>query len=165
MRRATVAIVGRPNVGKSTLFNRIVGGRRAIVHDRPGVTRDRHFGRASWAGRDFWLVDTGGWVTGTDDALLSAIREQVEMAIQAADAVVLVVDTLDGVHPADRGDSRELQVDRALGPACPLRTFARNGAFRLTPCATYSSSRSSSSSASSVAGRASMTVHGGIGPR
>ena len=101
MTRATVAIVGRPNVGKSTLFNRIVGGRRAIVHDRPGVTRDRHFGRASWAGRDFWLVDTGGWVAGTDDTLLSAIREQVETAIQAADAVILVVDTQQGVHPAD----------------------------------------------------------------
>lgn len=102
MSRATVALVGRPNVGKSTLFNRIAGGRRAIVHDRPGVTRDRHFAPATWAGRDFWLVDTGGWVAGPDDDLSAAIRQQVTMAIQAADAVVLVVDTREGVHPADQ---------------------------------------------------------------
>lgn len=100
MRRATVAVVGRPNVGKSTLFNRIVGGRRAIVDDRPGVTRDRHFAAAEWAGRHFWLVDTGGWIPGAD-TLSSGIRQQINQAIAQADVIVLVVDTLEGVHPAD----------------------------------------------------------------
>jgi GTP-binding protein len=97
----TVAIVGRPNVGKSTLFNRIVGGRRAIVDDRPGVTRDRHYAPADWAGRHFWLVDTGGWV-GDEDVLSSAIRKQIEAAVDQSDAIVLVVDVQSGVHPADQ---------------------------------------------------------------
>ncbi len=101
VRRSTVAIVGRPNVGKSTLFNRIVGGRRAIVHDEPGVTRDRHFAPTHWGGREFWLVDTGGWIAGRDDTLTKAIRQQVEQAIAAADAIIFVVDTKEGVHPAD----------------------------------------------------------------
>jgi GTP-binding protein len=100
MTAPTVAIVGRPNVGKSTLFNRIVGGRPAIVDDRPGVTRDRHFATADWNGRQFWLVDTGGWISGADE-LSGAIREQVEAAIHQADAIILVVDVNDGVHPAD----------------------------------------------------------------
>ncbi len=102
MRRATVAIVGRPNVGKSTLFNRIVGGRTAIVDDRPGVTRDRHFASVEWSGRRFWLVDTGGWTEATGDSLEAAIRRQVELAVRDADAVLFVVDTQAGVHPADQ---------------------------------------------------------------
>ena len=101
MSRSTVAIVGRPNVGKSTLFNRIVGGRRAIVHDRAGITRDRHFAAAEWGGRSFWLVDTGGWIVGDDDPIVRGIREQVSLAIDEADVVVLVVDTKVGVHAAD----------------------------------------------------------------
>lgn len=100
MTTRTVAIIGRPNVGKSTLFNRIVGGRRAIVDDRPGVTRDRHFARASWNGRTFWLVDTGGWVLG-DDPLAAGIRRQIQVAIDEADVIVFVVDVMAGVHPAD----------------------------------------------------------------
>ena len=96
----TVAIVGRPNVGKSTLFNRIVGGRRAIVDDRPGVTRDRHFAATDWNGHKFWLVDTGGWI-GAGDELSGAIRAQVEAAIQQSDAIILVVDVQVGAHPAD----------------------------------------------------------------
>jgi GTP-binding protein len=100
MKRSTIALVGRANVGKSTLFNRIVGGTRAIVHDRPGITRDRHFARTSWAGHDFWLVDTGGWVAG-DDPLAAGVRHQVEIAIAEADIIVLLVDARDGVHPAD----------------------------------------------------------------
>src|SRR5439155_434963 len=74
----TVAIIGRPNVGKSTLFNRLIGGREAIVDARPGVTRDRHFGASEWNGRRFWLVDTGGMVPDAPDALNRAIRTQVE---------------------------------------------------------------------------------------
>ena len=101
MKGTTVAIVGRPNVGKSTLFNRIVGGRPAIVHDRPGVTRDRNFAPAEWNGRSFWLVDTGGWVVGDDDPITKGIRDQVSHAVGDADVVVFVVDTQDGIHPAD----------------------------------------------------------------
>ena len=101
MKPATVAIVGRPNVGKSTLFNRIVGGRRAIVDMRPGVTRDRHFAQAEWNGTRFWLIDTGGWTTDPANPLAGAIRRQVDVAIADADLIVFVVDTIQGVHPAD----------------------------------------------------------------
>jgi GTP-binding protein len=101
VRRRTVALVGRPNVGKSTLFNRIVGGKRAITHDRPGITRDRQFAPTTWNGREFWLVDTGGWALGADDPLSNAVRRQVTIAIAEADVVLLVVDATEGVHPAD----------------------------------------------------------------
>ena len=101
MKRPTVAIVGRPNVGKSTLFNRIVGGREAIVHDRAGITRDRHFATGDWSGRYFWLVDTGGWIATASDPLSSGIRHQIELAIADSDAILLVVDTSEGTHPAD----------------------------------------------------------------
>ena len=97
----TVAIIGRPNVGKSTLFNRLIGGRDAIVDARPGVTRDRHFGAAEWNGRRFWLVDTGGMVPGAHDQLNRAIRTQVEAAVAASDVVLFLVDVEEGVHPAD----------------------------------------------------------------
>ncbi len=101
MRNATVAIIGRPNVGKSTLFNRIVGGRPAIVDDRPGVTRDRNFAVTDWAGRRFWLVDTGGWSSAADDPIHAGIRQQITIALSEADVVVFVVDTREGVHPSD----------------------------------------------------------------
>jgi GTP-binding protein len=97
----TVAIIGRPNVGKSTLFNRIIGRREAIVDAQPGVTRDRHFGAAEWNGRRFWLVDTGGLVPGSTDPLNRAIRAQVEQAVAESDVIVFLVDALDGVHPTD----------------------------------------------------------------
>ena len=97
----TVAIIGRPNVGKSTLFNRLIGRRDAIVDARPGVTRDRHFGAAEWNGRRFWLVDTGGMVIDAQDALNRAIRTQVETAVAESDVVLFVVDVEAGVHPAD----------------------------------------------------------------
>jgi GTP-binding protein len=112
VKRPTVALVGRPNVGKSTLFNRIIGGRRAIVHDRPGVTRDRHFATAEWGGRSFWLVDTGGWIVGEDDPVTRGIREQVTLAIDDADVVVFVVDTQAGVHPADQEVADLLRKDK-----------------------------------------------------
>src|SRR5437879_13458287 len=98
----TVAIIGRPNVGKSTLFNRLIGGRDAIVDTRPGVTRDRHFAASEWNGRRFWLVDTGGLVP-AGDALNRAIRAQVEAASAEGDLVLFVVDGIDGVTAADVG--------------------------------------------------------------
>ena len=97
----TVAIIGRPNVGKSTLFNRIIGRRLAIVDPEPGVTRDRHFAPADWNGRRFWLVDTGGLVPGSNDPMNRAIRTQVEQAIADSDLLVFLVDVESGVHPMD----------------------------------------------------------------
>jgi GTP-binding protein len=97
----TVAIVGRPNVGKSTLFNRILGRRVAITAERSGVTRDRQFAEAEWAGRDFLLVDTGGISDVPERPLDREVREQVLEAIERAQAIVLVVDGRAGVHPVD----------------------------------------------------------------
>ncbi|HYK81913.1 MAG TPA: ribosome biogenesis GTPase Der [Gemmatimonadales bacterium] len=97
----TVAIVGRPNVGKSTLFNRLIGRREAIVDARPGVTRDRHFAAADWNGRRFWLVDTGGLIPHAPDTLDRAIRAQVETAVADSDVVLFLVDVAEGVQPAD----------------------------------------------------------------
>jgi GTP-binding protein len=96
-----VAIVGRPNVGKSTLFNRILGRRTAIVDDRPGVTRDRLAATADWAGRAFQLVDTGGLVPGTREELERQVAHQVEAAIRAADVILFVVDAQTGTTAAD----------------------------------------------------------------
>jgi GTP-binding protein len=100
-RPPVVAVVGRPNVGKSTLFNRVIGRRVAIVDDRPGVTRDRNFGRADWAGRDFLIVDTGGVIEGSDVPIDRAIRRQAIAAIDEANVILFVVDAKDGVHPLD----------------------------------------------------------------
>ena len=97
----TIAIIGRPNVGKSTLFNRIIGRRQAIVDAQPGVTRDRHFAPAEWNGRRFWLVDTGGLVPGSTDPMNRAIRGQVEQAVAESDVLVFLVDVQSGVHPQD----------------------------------------------------------------
>ncbi|MFW6199377.1 MAG: ribosome biogenesis GTPase Der [Gemmatimonadota bacterium] len=96
-----VAIVGRPNVGKSTFFNRVLGTRLAIVDSEPGVTRDRNFSRAEWAGRTFYVVDTGGVVEGSDEPLDRAIRAQAMAAVDEADLIVFVVDGKTGVHPLD----------------------------------------------------------------
>jgi GTPase len=96
-----VALVGRPNVGKSTLFNRIIGQRNAIVHDMPGVTRDRHYAEAEWAGKQFTLVDTGGFVPASDDVFETAIREQAQIAIDEADLVLFVLDGREGLLPQD----------------------------------------------------------------
>jgi GTP-binding protein len=97
----TVAIVGRPNVGKSTLFNRIIGQRRAIVDDRPGVTRDRNFARTDWAGHAFWVVDTGGLEPDAGEVMAKSIRRQVQAAIEEADVILFVVDGITGPHPVD----------------------------------------------------------------
>jgi len=109
MSRPTVAIVGRPNVGKSTLFNRILGGRAAIVSEHAGTTRDRHFGEAEWTGRHFWLVDTGGLVPDSTETMDKAIRRQVEVALTEADLVLFLVDGREGMHPVDQAVAERLR--------------------------------------------------------
>ncbi|MCB0819417.1 MAG: ribosome biogenesis GTPase Der [Bacteroidetes bacterium] len=97
-----VAIVGRPNVGKSTLFNRLTESRDAIVDEMAGVTRDRHYGKAEWQGREFTLIDTGGYVSGSEDIFEEEIRSQVKIAIEEADMLLFVVDVTMGVTDLDR---------------------------------------------------------------
>ena len=96
-----VAIVGRPNVGKSTLFNRLVGMRQAIVDDTAGTTRDRHYGRSDWCGREFSVIDTGGYSVGSDDIFEDEIRRQVMLAIDEADVIVFMVEVSTGVTDLD----------------------------------------------------------------
>lgn len=96
-----VVIIGRPNVGKSTLFNRLTGKKDAIVHDQSGVTRDRNYGEVEWAGKQFRLIDTGGYVPNSVDLFETAIREQVEIAITEADSILFMVDAKTGVNPVD----------------------------------------------------------------
>ena len=109
MTKPTVALVGRPNTGKSTLFNRLVGGREAIVSDQAGTTRDRHFGDATWNGRDFWIVDTGGLVPDSQETMDKAIRAQVERAVTEADLVLLLVDGQSGINPIDADIAKRLR--------------------------------------------------------
>jgi GTP-binding protein len=97
-----VAIVGRPNVGKSTFFNRLIESRQAIMDDMPGVTRDRHYGYSEWCGKFFTVIDTGGYVTGSQDKFESEIRKQVKLAIDEATAVIFLVDCRDGLTGFDK---------------------------------------------------------------
>src|SRR5690554_422949 len=92
-----VAIVGRPNVGKSTFFNRMIQRRETIVDSVSGVTRDRHYGKSDWNGKEFSLIDTGGYVRGSDDIFEVAIDRQVEIAIEEADAIIFMVDVETGL--------------------------------------------------------------------
>lgn len=102
MSKATIAIVGRPNVGKSSIFNALVGERISIVHDSPGVTRDRIYADADWYGREFSLIDTGGLEIGSTDPLLIQMQRQVEFALDTADALIFLCDIRDGLTNADR---------------------------------------------------------------
>ena len=96
-----VAIVGRPNVGKSTLFNRLVGMRQAIVDETAGVTRDRHYGKCEWCGREFSVVDTGGYTSNSDDIFEEEIRKQVVLAIEESDLVLFMVEGQTGITDYD----------------------------------------------------------------
>ncbi|MBS1324939.1 MAG: GTP-binding protein, partial [Oscillospiraceae bacterium] len=104
-----VAVVGRPNVGKSTLFNKLVGQRISIVEDTPGVTRDRIYSKCEWRAREFMVVDTGGIEPASDDIILSQMRRQAELAIERADVIVLVTDVRCGVTSTDHEVALMLQ--------------------------------------------------------
>ncbi|MDE7388136.1 MAG: 50S ribosome-binding GTPase, partial [Muribaculaceae bacterium] len=104
-----VAIVGRPNVGKSTLFNRLTQSRRAIVDETAGTTRDRQYGKVDWNGREFSIIDTGGWVVNSEDIFEGEIIKQVELAIEQEDEIVFVVDAMNGVTDLDDHVARILR--------------------------------------------------------
>ena len=106
---ALVAIIGRPNVGKSTLFNRLIGRRQAIVDEYSGVTRDRHYGKSDWGGREFSLIDTGGFVKETDDVFEKEIAKQVKIAMEEATLILFVCDSKHGVNDLDRDVARLLR--------------------------------------------------------
>ena len=116
MAKRYVAIVGRPNVGKSMLFNKLTGKRTAIVEDTPGVTRDRIYGDCEWNGRTFSLIDTGGIEPGTDSEILQFMRRQAEIAIESADVIIMVVDVKVGVTAADAEVANLLK--RSRKPVC-----------------------------------------------
>ena len=97
MAKPTVAIVGRPNVGKSTFFNYIIGTRLSIVEDKPGVTRDRVYADCDWRGRDFTVIDTGGIETETDDLITAEIANQASIAINLADVIIFLTNIKEGV--------------------------------------------------------------------
>ena len=112
MSKPLVAIVGRPNVGKSTFFNYIVGKRVSIVEDKPGVTRDRVYADAEWRGRKFSLIDTGGIEPESEDIILSQMREQANIAINVADVIIFITDIKQGVTAADLEIAQMLRVSK-----------------------------------------------------
>jgi GTPase len=117
MSAPVIAIIGRPNVGKSTLFNRVLGERRAVVHDRPGITRDRNAVRTEWTGRPFILIDTGGFLPGAAEGRDARVRRQAEVAIGHADLVLFMVDAKSGATDLDQAIAQAL---RRSGRACLL---------------------------------------------
>ncbi len=124
-----VAVVGRPNVGKSTLVNRIIGSRSAVVEEMPGVTRDRRQFEADWAGREFMIVDTGGWEARPGDPLDASIREQAEAALSAADVIVFVLDATTDVGEDDRGVANILK--RSAAPVVVAANKVDNAALEV----------------------------------
>lgn len=124
-----VSIVGRPNVGKSTIFNRLIGKRKAIVDDAYGVTRDRHYGESFWNGRDFTLIDTGGYLPDEMDVMIRGIREQVHIAIEESDVILFVVDTTSGINILDKAVANVLrQQDK---PVLMIANKADNEGLRM----------------------------------
>ena len=120
-----VAIVGRPNVGKSTLFNRLTKTRQAIVNDEAGTTRDRQYGKSEWLGQEFSVVDTGGWVVNSDDIFEGEIRKQVLLAVDEADVILFVVDVMNGVTDLDLQVAQILR--RAKSPVILVANKTDNG--------------------------------------
>jgi len=136
-----VAIIGRPNVGKSTLFNRLVGRREAIVEDRPGVTRDRLYGVGNWDGRHFILVDTGGLDPDLETGIPAHIRSQAEVAIEEADLILFVVDASEGPTTVDHEIAEFLRrsgkpilvvANKSDSPGRELAAAAMHAPFRKT---------------------------------
>ena len=109
MGKPIIAIVGRPNVGKSTLFNKLIGERRSIVEDVPGVTRDRIYGETEWCGKKFIVIDTGGIEPKADDIILSQMRFQAQIAIESADVILFMCDVRTGLTASDRDIAVMLQ--------------------------------------------------------
>jgi GTP-binding protein len=120
MTKPVVAIVGRPNVGKSALFNRIIGRNLAIVEDMPGVTRDRNYADGEWDGKQFHLIDTGGFEPESEDPMFMKIREQTTLAIEEADYIIFLMDGQEGLLPAD------LEVAQRLRAAAKPVIYAIN---------------------------------------
>ena len=104
-----IAIVGRPNVGKSTLFNRLIGTRKAIVNEESGVTRDRNYGKSSWNGKEFSVIDTGGYVCNSDDIFEEEINKQVMLAMDEADVIIFLVDAEMGITDLDQNFAQLLR--------------------------------------------------------
>ncbi len=108
--KPVIAIIGRPNVGKSTLFNRLAGRSRAIVIDEPGATRDRNYAECTWNDRPFTLIDTGGFEPASEVEILVQMREQTKLAIEEADIILFLMDGRDGLTPADQEIARMLRM-------------------------------------------------------
>ena len=117
-----VAIVGRPNVGKSTLFNRLTGTRHAIVSDEAGTTRDRQYGKVTWCRKEFSIVDTGGWVVGSDDIFESEIRKQVNIATEESDLILFLVDVMGGITDLDMAVAQILRRSTVPVIVCANKT-------------------------------------------
>lgn len=130
-----VSIVGRPNVGKSTIFNRLIGERKAIVHDEYGVTRDRHYGESYWNGKDFTVIDTGGYLPDEMDVMVIGIREQVHIALEESDVVLFVVDADTGMNTLDKSVANLLRQQEK--PVLVVSNKADNDARRFNSTEFY----------------------------
>lgn len=125
-----VAIVGRPNVGKSTLFNRLTQTRSAIVNDTAGTTRDRQYGKVLWCGKEFSIVDTGGWVVNSDDIFEGEIRKQVTIAVEECDVILFVVDTMNGLTDLDSEVAQLLRQSKKPVVVVQIRSTITTGSMR-----------------------------------
>jgi small GTP-binding protein len=125
-----VAIVGRPNVGKSTLFNRLTQTRRAIVNETAGTTRDRQYGKSEWSGHEFSVIDTGGWVNNSSDTFEQEIKRQVQLAINEADVILFLVDVQCGITDLDFEVAQLLKKTNNRLYWLPINQILSNGSIR-----------------------------------